>query len=57
MGVFPGGSWITVPPSPIVGADGATGTDRDDCAVNGTTLVEECCCLLFILLGGIFYLK
>ena len=55
MGVFPGESWTTVPLSAIIGADGATGTDRDDCAVNGTTPVEERCCLLFILLGDILF--
>ena len=30
-----------VPPSPIVGANGAAGSDRDNCTIDGTTPVEE----------------
>ena len=57
MGVFPGeGNLITVLPSSIVGADGTTVTDRDDCAVDGMTPVKEHRCLLF-LPWEIFYLK
>ena len=56
MDVFPGeGSWITMPPSSIFGADGAAGTDHDDCAVDGAMLVEERCCLLFLLWGDILF--
>ena len=54
VGVFPGeGGWITVPPLSIVGANGAVGTDCDDCAIDGTTMVGQRCCLLFLLWGGI----
>ena len=51
------GGWIMVSPSSIVGDDGATRTVIDDCAVDGTTPVENRWCLLLILLGGIFYFK
>ena len=39
------------------GADGAVGTNRDDCVVDGTTPVGEERCHLLFLFGGVFYLE